>query len=87
MRNYSESVFYCLNCGMENMHIYRNNGRLKERGHRKKLYCPWCKTEGNHIECRNELEEQDFLKAFKKGLFAEEAQNSISYIDQHKWPL
>jgi transcription elongation factor Elf1 len=71
--------FFCLNCGKENIPIYRNPGHLHKKNHRKVLYCPWCKTKVNHIECSNEFEVTQFREDFKEGVYKDEAQESVSY--------
>ena len=43
---------YCVYCGNKGIAIPRRNGRYKEPGHLKKLYCVHCKTETNHVEIR-----------------------------------
>lgn len=82
MRGYREHDFYCLNCGKKNMPIHRNVGRMKGKDHRKRLYCPWCKTEVNHIECRSDVEVEQFKRDFEEGLFEEEAAESIKFIKE-----
>lgn len=72
--------FYCLKCGKETIPIMRNVGHLREQGHRKKLWCPWCKTEVNCIEIRTYDELMDFKERFANGEFTEEANASIEYI-------
>ena len=75
---YVSHDFYCLNCGHKSIPIMRNRGHAHANKHRKKLYCPFCKTEVNHIEVKT-LEEKDwFLEEFKKGSFKEEAEISIN---------
>lgn len=71
--------FYCVNCGKEGIPLFRKPGRTREKFHRKRLYCPWCKKECNHIEVRNDVEKQAFLEAFHKGEFKEEAMESIKH--------
>lgn len=83
-RNYESSNFFCLNCGEKNMPIFRSTGRMKESGHRKKLYCPWCKEEVNHIECRTQEDIERFKAEFVKGAFAEEAATSIKFIKESR---
>lgn len=46
------SEMYCVYCGNKGITIPRRNGRYKEPGHLKKLYCVHCKTETNHVEIR-----------------------------------
>lgn len=83
-RNHESRDFFCLNCGKQNMPIHRNTGRMKEAGHRKKLYCPWCKEEVNHVECRTQEDIEQFKQDFEAGLFVEEAAASIQYIKESR---
>ena len=55
-----EHDFYCINCGKKGMPLARKTGKQKEKFHRKRLYCLNCKTEVNHIECRNQEEVETF---------------------------
>lgn len=74
-----ETRLYCMNCGKENISILRNIGRMREPGHRKKLYCPWCKQTVNMIECRTDKEIDKFKENFENGKYIEEAQESIDH--------
>lgn len=72
--------FYCLKCGNKGIGVFRNVGFQRERFHRKRLYCPFCKEEVNHIECKTYEEVQIFKDAFERGEFKDEAEESISYL-------
>ncbi len=72
--------FFCLNCGGK-IPLARKRG--KEKFHRKKLYCPYCQNVVNHAECRTEYEETEFVEAFNKGMFCEEAKESLEYNAAH----
>ena len=69
--------FRCLCCGKPTIPILRPTSRQKEKFHRKRLYCPNCKQEVNHIEIKNEEDRQIFLEKFKNGEYIEEAKESI----------
>ena len=56
--------FYCLKCGRETLNLPRYVSHQYQKGHRKKLWCPWCKTEVNCIEIRNYEELMDFKECF-----------------------
>ena len=56
-------------------------GKQKEKFHRKKLYCLNCKTEVNHIECRNQEEIETFKMNFALGLYKEEAAESLGFTE------
>ena len=45
--------FYCTKCGKKGLSIPRTFGHYREAGHLKKLYCPYCKKEQNHVEIRS----------------------------------
>lgn len=83
---YETHDFYCLNCGRKSIPIVRSTGRLREKKHRKVLYCPWCQRDVNHIECRTPREVEIFNQRFKNGEFAEEATQSLEFTS-HKGGL
>lgn len=70
---------YCLNCGKPTP-IPRKIGHRYPAGHRKVLYCPFCKETVNHIGCRTYAEIVDFQERFNKGEFVNESQESIDYV-------
>ena len=80
MRNYTEHSFYCLKCGNKGIPIMRRDAKKHAPFHRKKLYCLYCKTEVNHIECTNQLEVAEFKENFEKGAYIDESEASISFI-------
>lgn len=80
MRNYTEHSFYCLKCGNKGIPIMRRDAKKHTLFHRKKLYCLYCKTEVNHIECTNQLEVAEFKENFEKGAYIDESEASISFI-------
>ena len=65
------SDFYCTKCGQKGLTLPRKDGRLKEKGHLKKLYCLHCKEENNHVEIKNcgSYTYQDFYDEFTLGRF------------------
>jgi hypothetical protein len=79
MARYEEHNFYCMNCGRSGVPIRRPSGHKHSVDHRKKLYCPWCKIEVNHIECSTEEEIADFKERFNRGEFVDEAKESMDY--------
>lgn len=83
-KNMVNSDFYCLNCGQCGIPLMRPQSHLHSEGHRKKLYCPNCQKEINHVEIRSFEEKQQFIKDFNEGKFKEEAQESIDYILKEK---
>lgn len=82
IKNWQQHDFYCLYCGNRNISILRPRGYLRERGHRKVLYCPYCKNTVNHYECRDDEEAFDFKEKFKEGIFIEEAEESILFVKE-----
>lgn len=78
--SYIEHNFYCIGCGNKGIPLQRSRGHLHEKFHRKKLYCRYCKTEINHIECRTYDEIEEFKSNFLKGVYEDEATASVSYV-------
>lgn len=76
-RNNIEHTFWCINCGKQGISLQRNVGHQHSKHHRKKLYCPHCRTEVNHIECRNDSEIYEFKLNFEEGMYVNEAEESI----------
>ena len=61
--------FFCTKCGKEGIMLPRKRGHERERMHKKKLYCIFCKDEINHIECKNSVEVLEFKENFKEGVY------------------
>lgn len=80
MAKYEEHKFYCLLCGKAGIPLRRNVGFKHGALHRKKLYCPYCKTEVNHIEIQNLEEEIRFKEDFAKGVYKNEAEESCNFL-------
>jgi hypothetical protein len=72
--------FYCLNCGNRGISLMRKQGYQHEQFHRKKLYCPTCRKEVNHIECKTMEDVEEFLENFKNGVYKDEAEESLAYV-------
>lgn len=77
MAKYEEHQCYCMLCGNAGIPIRRKQGFQHQALHRKKLYCPYCKTVVNHIEVRTFEEKEKFLKDFQAGLYKQEAEISL----------
>lgn len=73
--------FYCILCGRKGIPVARGSEKIREKHHRKKLYCIFCKQEVNHIECRSDEEVQEFRLAFEAGEYKEEAEKSREYLN------
>ena len=52
---------------------------MKIKNHRKNMYCPRCRRTVNHIECRDQLEVEEFLEDFKNGVYEDEARAELEY--------
>lgn len=65
------SNFYCTKCGKRGIPLARKISSQRTPGHLKKLYCPYCKTEENHVEIRpfGGYRYEDFLEEFTLGRF------------------
>jgi hypothetical protein len=74
------STFYCLQCGKQGIPIPRNRGHQREKFHRKRMYCPFCKEEVNMVECKNPMEVFEFKEDFERGIYNEEAKESLAYV-------
>lgn len=78
--------FFCLNCGSESVPLMRKQGHQHGRFHRKKLYCYHCKTEINHIECKDEGDIYEFKMNYKEGAYKHEAEESLVAVrSQWQW--
>ncbi len=71
--------FYCLNCGQP-ITLPRRTGHQYLSGHRKVIYCPYCKETVNHVQCKTYWDVIEFKEAFERGDFIEEAKESIDYV-------
>lgn len=77
--SYEEHSFYCINCGNKGISLQRRTGFRHADNHRKKLYCIYCKTECNHIECKTLADEIKFKEDFENGVYIDEAKESVSF--------
>lgn len=81
------SKFLCTKCGNEGIPIIRRNGRAREAGHLKKLWCLKCKQETNHVECKmgTHYDVNDFWLEFEYGNFDENGNRLNKYGEfKHK---
>lgn len=79
-RSYSEHSFYCINCGHKGIPLQRRESHKHSKFHMKKLYCIYCGEEVNHIECRTMEEVEKFKSNFSKGVYKNDAKNSLAYV-------
>ena len=84
MPAYTEHNFYCMKCGNKGIPLSRKKGHQHQKHHRKKLYCITCKEEVNHIECKNLTDVQEFKQNFAKGVYLQEAEESVQFVQQEK---
>ena len=84
IKNYRTHDFYCLNCGKRNISVMRSRGFLREKGHRKAMYCPHCRNEVNHYECFDDEDVFNFKIDFEEGKFIKEAKESIEFLMAEK---
>lgn len=76
--------FYCLQCANKTIPVARKLSQRRERFHRKKLWCPHCKTEINCIEITTQEEKEKFMEAYKNGEYKEEAEESLHNV-RNSW--
>ena len=80
MAKFSEHSFWCINCGQRGLPVQRRVSHNHSKHHRKKLWCPNCKMEINHVECRNDDEIYEFKENFKNGVYIDEAKESMDTL-------
>lgn len=72
MSKYETHDFYCISCGKAGIPIARPKSKQRERLHKKKLWCNYCKKEVNHIECKNYYDVLEFKENFENGVYNDE---------------
>ena len=72
--------FYCIGCGNKGIALQRKTGFKHSSHHRKKLYCIYCKSEVNHIECQTYEDVENFKNNYKNGVYDIERQESFHYV-------
>ena len=75
-----EHDFYCIKCGRKGIPLARKAGHQHKSFHRKKLFCIYCNEEVNHVECKNYAEAEQFKEDYAKGVFIDEAAESVSHV-------
>ena len=63
--------FYCTQCGHLVLPVFRT-GRIREKGHLKNLWCPYCKKENNCAEISNNYTIEMFRYEFEHHNFTED---------------
>lgn len=84
MGAYEAHDFYCIKCGNKGLSLQRKINHKHGKHHRKKLWCPYCKMEVNHIECRNDTEVAEFKEQWIKGEYKTELEESLNTIAKEK---
>lgn len=69
MKNYEIHDFYCTCCGNKGICLPRLTAKHREKGHLKKIYCLYCKTETNFAEIKNSYTKEKFQEEFRLGRF------------------
>ena len=83
INSFEQHDFYCINCGEKGIPLTRQQSNQRGAFHRKLMYCWHCKHTVNHIECRNEIERQEFLTNFINGAYKDEAAEELKYEAEH----
>lgn len=78
MASYGEHQFRCIRCGKAGIPLQRKQGHQHGRMHRKKLYCPHCKCEINHIEIKSLEDLEEFMMNWETGVYHDEAEESMA---------
>lgn len=81
-QNFIMSEMYCTSCGRKGIAIPRKNGKYREPGHLKNLYCIYCRKNCNHAEVRDMYSDynyEDFLLEFENGNFDEDGNRKEPY--------
>lgn len=82
---FSIHQFMCPLCGKSTIPVARKSSQQRAKGHRKWLYCPWCKQQVNTYECRNEEDLIDFQAKFATGELTKTYQEEIQALPpQHR---
>jgi hypothetical protein len=79
-KKYQTHRFFCIKCGKEGIPLPRKSGHKHARFHKKKLYCPYCKMEINHVECQTDEDVYNFRIDFEDGVYADEVEKSMAII-------
>ena len=79
--NYEQSIFYCTRCGRQGIPVFRNKGKLREKGHLKTLFCIYCNDTVNHVEIKPDerYTSEDFRTEFEYHNFDAEGKRIYTY--------
>ena len=78
---YVSHRFFCPRCGREGIPIARKISQQREKGHLKRLYCPYCNMTLNMVECRDDFEVAKFKEDFKNGDLAHIVDEDEGLVD------
>ena len=81
-RKFNFSDFYCTKCANKSIPIIRIQGKERESGHLKKLYCIHCQHETNMCEIRNGVGQynlEDFWIEYNYGNFDNDGNRIIPW--------
>lgn len=84
MATMTTSSFYCTQCGNKTIPIMRNNGREREPGHLKILWCINCDKRVNSVEIKeygSQYTLEDFYNEFNLGNFDAKGQRILPLKD------
>ena len=84
MNAYEQHKFFCIQCAREGLPIQRKINHKYGKHHMKKLWCPWCKMEINHIECRNDQEIREFKENYAAGKYINDLNESLKMNEEQK---
>lgn len=80
--NFAISEMWCCKCGQKGISIPRKNGKYREPGHLKKIYCIHCEKDWNHVEIRpmySDYNYEDFQLEMKYNNFDENGNRKKPY--------
>lgn len=79
-KNFEISDFYCTKCGRKGIPIARINGKFREAGHLKKIWCMYCNEETNHAEIKpyGNYTVEKFREEFELGRFVNGTKEAIA---------
>lgn len=75
------SDFYCTCCARKTIPIVRRDGKQREAGHLKKLFCLNCQAERNCVEIRpfGSYTIEDFYWEYDNGNFSEDGSRVVPF--------
>lgn len=80
--DWGDHEYYCVKCGHKlEYKIPRKGGKYRPSGHLKKIWCPYCKQEVNHILIQpwSKYTYEDFLWEKEQNNFDEDCNRRMEY--------